>query len=365
MATAGIDVMSDKACYYDLLGIGKDASEEQIRKAYRKLALKYHPDRNKEPEAEQKFKEVSQAYAVLSDCDKRARYDRFGHGGLDGNVDFGADIFSHFQDLFADFFGGFGGFNGGQRRRAGPQRGRDLRVEQELSLEEAVLGCRKEIEINTPVRCGGCNGTGARDGTAMTACRTCGGRGQVSTARGFIMFTSSCSACGGEGRVVETPCATCRGNGWEERKRKVAVSFPAGVDEGHRLRIAGQGMPGPDGGPPGNLYVDVRVRPHERFQREGTDLVYRAKVSFPAAALGTTLDIRMLDGNTHRVEVRAGTQPGQVITAPGLGAPSVNGHGVGHLHVVVLVDVPKRLSKKAKQLLRDLGDEIGLDEAAE
>jgi molecular chaperone DnaJ len=358
--------MAEKACYYELLGVAREAPEETIRKAYRKLALKYHPDRNKEPEAEQKFKEVSEAYAVLSDSDKRARYDRFGHSGVDGNVDFGADIFTHFQDLFADFFGGFGGFGGGgQRRRAGPQRGRDMRVEQELTLEEAVLGCRKEIEINTPVRCGGCNGTGARDGTALTTCRTCGGRGQVSTARGFIMFTSACSACGGEGRVIEHACGTCRGNGWEERKRRVAVTFPAGVDEGHRLRIAGQGMPGPEGGPAGNLYVDVRVKPHDRFQREGTDLIYRATVSFPEAALGTRLEIRMLDDNVHRVEVRPGTQPGQVITAPGLGVPSVNGHGVGHLHVVVQIEVPKRLSRRAKQLLRELGDEMGVEEAAE
>jgi molecular chaperone DnaJ len=349
--------MAQKADYYELLGVPRDASAADVRKAYKKLALKYHPDRNGGcGDATAQFKAVTEAYQVLSDDEKRARYDRFGHAGLEGNGDFGGDIFSHFQDLFSDFFG-MGGFSGDRRRR-GPQRGRDLRVDQRLSLEEAVLGCKKEIDLNTPVQCDGCRGTGAKEGTAMTSCRACGGRGQVSTARGFIMFTQSCSACGGAGQTVETPCGDCEGAGWVEKKRKVTVSFPAGIDSGHRLRVAGQGMPGPQGGPAGNLYVDVEVEPHERFERSGNDLIVRETISFAEAALGTELDIPLLDGSVHRVEVRAGTQPGAVLSAPGRGAADVGGRGTGSLHVVVQVAVPRKLSSRAKKLLRQLDDEL-------
>ena len=353
--------MAEKPDYYELLGVSRDASVAEIRKAYKKLALKHHPDRNGGcSDATAQFKAVTEAYQVLTDDEKRARYDRFGHAGLEGAGDFGgADIFSHFQDLFSDFFG-MGGF-GGDRRRRGPQRGRDLRVDQRLTLEEACLGCKKEIDLHTPVQCEGCRGTGAKDGSAMTTCRACGGRGQVSTARGFIMFTQSCGACGGAGQTVDTPCGDCDGAGWVEKKRKVTVSFPAGIDNGHRLRVAGQGMPGPQGGPPGNLYVDVEVTPHDRFEREGNDLIVREHISFPEAALGTEFDVPLLDGSVHRVSVRAGTQSGAILSAPGRGVQDVNGRGVGALHVVVQVDVPTKLSSRAKKLLRELEDELEVE----
>ncbi|HHH27454.1 MAG TPA: molecular chaperone DnaJ, partial [Polyangiaceae bacterium] len=255
------------------------------------------------------------------------------------------------------------GFGGGQRRRRGPARGRDLRVEQVLTLEEAVLGCKKEIEITSPQQCSSCEGSGAAEGSDMKSCDTCGGRGQVSTARGFVMFTQTCPSCRGEGRIIESPCDACGGAGWEEKARTVTVSFPAGIDNGHRLRVAGQGMPGGRGGPPGNLYVDVMVEPHDRFERDGLDLVCHATVSFPEAAMGTELEVEMLDGSYHRVEVPSGTQPGAVITAPGLGAPDVNGRGRGSLHVILQVAVPRKLSRKAKKLLRQLEEELDLEAA--
>ncbi len=355
--------MQNKRCYYEVLGVERCASAAEIRKAYKKLALQFHPDRNKEPDAEAKFKEVTEAFGVLTDQEKRGRYDQFGHAGVDGgaaHVD--GDIFSHFQDLFSDFFGGMGGGFGGQQRRNGPARGRDIRIEKTLSLEEAVLGCKKDIELNTPVSCQRCDGSGAKDGSAYSVCRTCNGQGQVSTARGFIMFTQTCGSCSGEGRVVDTPCDGCDGAGWVENKRTVTVSFPAGIDRGHRLRVQSQGMPGARGGPPGNLYVDVDVEPHPKFERDGIDLVTRRTVSFADAALGATLDIELLDGTHHQVEVPAGVQPGAVLSAPGMGAPNVNGRGRGALHVIVQVAVPRKLSRKAKKLLRELGDELAAAE---
>ena len=358
--------MGDKRCYYDILGVERRARADDIRRAYKKLALKFHPDRNNgSEEAANAFKEVNEAYTVLSDDDKRARYDQFGHAGLDGAPDMGgSDIFSHFQEIFGDFFGGFGGFGGGQRRRRGPARGRDLRVEQSLDLEEAGLGCKKEIEITSPTQCTGCQGSGAAEGSSQKTCDTCGGRGQVSTARGFVMFTQPCPTCQGEGHVVETPCELCHGAGWEEKTRTVTVSFPAGIDSGHRLRVAGQGMPGPRGGPPGHLYVDVHVAPHDRFEREGGDLVCRESLSFVDAALGTEIDVALLDGKTERIEIPGGTQPGSVITRPGLGAPDVNGRGRGNLHVVLQVDVPRKLSRRAKKLLRELEGELAINNDA-
>jgi molecular chaperone DnaJ len=356
--------MSEKRCYYEILGVEKTSAAADIRKAFKKLALKHHPDRNNGAEAAtDKFKEVTQAFQVLSDDEKRARYDQFGHAGMSGGgaggVDFGGDIFSQFQDLFSDFFGGFGGGFADQQRRRGAARGRDLRVTKSLSLEDAVLGCKQEIDIVSPVECEQCSGSGAASGK-MRVCDTCAGRGQVSTARGFVMFTQTCPSCQGAGQTVEEPCDHCDGVGWEEKERTVTVTFPGGIDAGHRLRVAGQGMAGQRGGPPGHLYVDVDVKPHDRFEREGIELISRQTVSFVEAAMGTRLEIEMLDGSKHRVDVRSGTQPGAVITAPGLGAPNVNGRGTGSLHVVVQVAVPKKLSRKAKKLLRALEDELDL-----
>jgi molecular chaperone DnaJ len=351
--------MSEKRCYYEQLGVERDASTPELRKAYKRLALKFHPDRNNgSEEATARFKEVTEAYSVLSDDDKRGRYDRFGHAGVEGAGDFGTDIFSHFQDLFSDFFGGMGGF-GDQRQHRGPTRGRDLRMGQRLTLEEAVLGCKKDLDITSPVKCSICGGTGAKEGTEPTTCTTCNGSGQVSTGRGFIMFTQACPSCQGGGVIITEPCSHCDGSGFEEKHRTVTVKFPPGIDAGHRLRVSGQGLPGTQGGPSGDLYVDVGREPHERFEREGTALMTSAHVSFPDAALGTRVTIEMLDGSDHTVKVDAGTQPDTVISVPRKGVPNVNGRGHGTLHVVVKVDVPKRLSRRAKKLLRQLDDEIG------
>jgi molecular chaperone DnaJ len=350
--------MSQKRDYYEILGVAKDTSVEDIRKAYRREALKNHPDRNPgDVEAVARFKEATEAFQVLSDEDKRTRYDRFGHAGLEGMADVGVgtDIFSHFQDLFSEFFGGFGG---GQRRRGGPARGQDLRLQQRLSLHDALLGCKREVQLRTPVQCDDCSGTGAKPGTKRKPCGVCNGVGQVSTSRGFVMFTQTCPECSGEGSVVKTPCSTCNGAGAVERARKVLVSFPAGVDNGQRLRVPGQGMPGALGGPPGDLYVDIEIEPSERFERDGLDLITRTTVSFSDAALGSAVVVDLPDDTQVTIDVPPGTQPGDVITVKGRGAPRVDGRGKGSLQVVMQVDVPRGLSARAKELLRELDNEL-------
>ncbi len=351
--------MSSKRDYYEVLGVARTASPDEIKKAYKQAALKHHPDRNPgDKQAEEKFKEATEAFSVLSDDAKRQRYDEFGHAGLEGmgGMDFGGeDIFSHFQDLFSEFFGGFGG---APRGRRGPARGGDLRVQQRLTLQEAVLGCKKELAIRAPVACKQCDGTGAAPGHSRETCSNCRGTGQVATARGFVMFTSGCPACRGQGSVVTHPCDACRGQGQVEESRKVLVTFPAGIDAGQRLRVPGQGLPGPHGAPAGDLYVDVDVETDERFERDGTDLATRVHVAFSDAALGTTIHIPLLDESLLDVELPAGSQPGDVITLKGKGVPRIDGRGRGALHVIVQVDVPKRISSRARQLLLELQKEL-------
>jgi molecular chaperone DnaJ len=352
--------MSEKRCYYEALGVLRDASGDDVRKAYRQSALKNHPDRNpNDAEAEARFKEATEAYQILSDPDKRARYDRFGHAGVEGAApDLGGDIFSHFQDIFSEFFGGFGGAQQG-RRRNGPSRGQDLRVQQRITLKEAVMGCKREVQLRVPSRCDDCEGSGAKAGTKRKTCPACNGQGQVSASRGFVMFSQTCGECSGEGSVVKTPCATCAGHGVVEKMRKVVVSFPPGIDAGQRLRVPGQGMPGGQGGPSGDLYVDVDLAPDERFERDGMDLITRTHVSFADAALGATVAIQLPDETMVSVVVPAGSQPGEVIAVKGKGAPRVDGRGRGSLHVVLQVDVPRELSTRAKELLRELDEELG------
>jgi molecular chaperone DnaJ len=347
---------SEKRDYYEVLGVPKDASCEDIRKAYRQAALKCHPDRNPgDPTAEVRFKEASEAYQVLSDEEKRARYDRFGHAGLNGMPDLGPDIFSHFQDIFSEFFGGFGG---SPRARRGPARGHDIRVQQRLTLRDAFLGCKREVPLRTPASCEECSGTGAKPGTKRKTCGTCGGVGQVSTSRGFVMFTQTCPECSGEGSVVKTPCTVCSGTGVIEKSRKVVVSFPAGIDSGQRLRVPGQGMPGHLGGPPGDLYVDVDLEADERFERDGSDLITRRSVSFAEATLGGSFAVELPDDSKVTVELPPGTQPNDVLAVTGKGVPRVDGRGRGSLQVVVQVEVPKGLSAKAQQLVRELEEEL-------
>jgi molecular chaperone DnaJ len=352
--------MSQKRDYYEVLEMAQDASEEDIKRAYRKAALKFHPDRNQgNKEAEAKFKEATEAYAVLCDKEKRATYDRFGHAGLQGGAaDFSGvgvgDIFSQFQDIFSDFFGDAGGGRRGRRQA----RGADVRVDARISLKDSMLGVKHEVTVAGLAPCEGCKGSGAAPGTSPEVCRTCGGSGQVGTQRGFIMFSSTCPNCRGQGSSISTPCPSCSGRGAVERQRKVIVTFPAGIDGGQRLRVPGQGMPGPDGSPSGDLYVDVEIEPHADFERDGADLVTRENISFVEASMGTEFDVVLPDGTEVPVEIPGGTQPGTVITARGHGMQRIGRRGRGDLHVVVNVHVPKKLSRKARKLFEELEEEL-------
>lgn len=355
--------MTEKRDYYEVLCVTREASADDIRKAYRQAALKNHPDRNPgNAEAEVRFKEATEAYSVLSDAEKRVQYDRFGHAGLNGGFDFAnagvGDILSQFQEMFSDFFGGFGGQQGGQRRRSG--RGQDVRVHATISLTDAMVGGKHEVVIDGEVPCDTCSGSGAKPGTKPETCPQCRGSGQVTAQRGFIMFSSACARCRGTGSYIATPCESCRGRGAVERQRKVLVSFPPGIDTGHRLRVPGQGMPGRSGGP-GDLYVDVEVSPHERFERHGDDLASRVEVSFSAAALGTDVELELPDGTEVSAAIAPGTQPSSVVTVRGKGMPRVDRSGRGDLHLVVSVSVPRKLSKQAKKLLQELDAELSKD----
>ena len=348
--------MSQKRCYYEVLGSPREASAEEIRKAYKREALKHHPDRNQgDPKSEATFKEVNEAYQVLSDADKRQVYDQFGHAGLEGGGGgAGGDVFSHMQDLFSEMFsGGFG--------QARTRRGGDLRVQQRLKFKEAAFGCKREVVVHAPTRCDDCSGTGAKPGTKPEPCGQCRGTGQVSNARGFVMFTTTCTRCRGHGAVIKHACKTCDGHGLVEKPRKVTVTFPAGIDAGQRLRVTGQGMPGPSGAPSGDLYVDVDVEDDPRFERDGADIVSRIHVSFVDAAKGALVQVPSIeeDGRTLPLEVPGGTQPGAVFTLKGQGIPRLDGRGRGALVVVVKVDVPLQLSARAKELLSELERELG------
>ena len=355
-----------KRDFYDVLDVSRDASDDDMRRAYRKLALKYHPDRNQDdPEAEAKFKEATEAYSVLSDQEKRQAYDRYGHQGLGGGgFDFNGagmgDVFSQFQDLFSDFFGGGGaGFGGGQSRRR-QEGGRSVRVEATIDLADAMTGVKREITVEGAAACDSCKGSGARKGSRPEACVQCGGSGQMATQRGFIMFSTTCTRCSGKGSTISDPCKDCDGKGAVAKRRKVLVTFPAGIDSGQRLRVPGQGMPGPPGTPAGDLYVDVDVEEDEEFERQGEDLITRRTVSFAEAALGTELTIKLPDAAEAKVKVREGTQPGTVISHAGKGVPALGTRGGrGKLHTVITIEVPKKLSRKAKKLLEQLEGELG------
>lgn len=360
--------MSDKRDYYEILGCSREASAEDLRKAYKREALKHHPDRNQgNPNAEAAFKEVNEAYQVLGDEQKRSVYDRFGHAGLEGGgggSGFGdmGDVISHMQDLFSEMFSGGGGFGfGGQRQ---PRRGGDMRIQQTLSLREAAFGCKRELTIHAPARCDDCAGSGAEKGTKPEACAQCRGTGQVSTARGFMMFTSPCGKCKGQGQVIKSPCKTCRGQGAVEKPRKVIVSFPQGIDNGQKLRVPGQGLPGPTNGSPGDLYVEIAVEDDPRFERDGADLVTRAHLTFSDAALGAEIPVpslgKAIDDKdaTVTVKIPPGTQPGAVLSMKGEGVPRLDGRGRGSLVIVVEVDVPLALTARAKELLAELDAEL-------
>jgi molecular chaperone DnaJ len=358
-----------KRDYYDVLGVSKDASASEIKKAYRKLALKYHPDRNKNSDATEKFKELSEAYAILSDKEKRKQYDMFGHAGINQKYTT-EDIFRsvNFDEIFKDLgFGGFGSifdmfFGGTRRSRHGPQRGSDLEYRLTITLEEAAAGLERDVRVPRYEKCEVCGGTGAKPGTSPTKCSQCGGSGQVRLTRtspfGQFVTIQTCNKCGGRGSVIEAPCSDCRGTGRVRRERKIEVKIPAGVDTGHNLRLKGEGESGVRGGPTGDLYIAIEVKSHKYFERVGDDIIYRTEVSFPQAALGTKIKVPSLDSKIE-LTIPSGTHTGTVFKLKGKGVPHLNWFGKGDELVEVTVKTPTKLSRRQKQLLKEFAEESG------
>ncbi|MBW7860195.1 MAG: molecular chaperone DnaJ [Rhodocyclaceae bacterium] len=343
-----------KRDYYEVLGVNRDASADEIKKAYRRLAMKHHPDRNPDNKAaEEKFKELSEAYEVLSEPQKKAAYDRYGHAGVDpsmGGGGAGAQGFEGFSDAFSDIFGDI--FGGGRGGRSNVYRGADLRYNLEISLEEAARGSEKTIRIPTVEECGTCHGSGAKPGTQPKPCPTCGGAGQVRIQQGFFSIQQTCPKCHGTGRIIPDPCLSCGGAGRTKGHKTLEVKIPAGIDEGMRLRHAGHGEPGVNGGPPGDLYVEIHIRSHPVFQRQGDDLHCEMPISFSTAALGGEIEIPTLDGMA-RLKIPAETQSGKVFRLRGKGIRNVRSHHHGDLMCHVVVETPVRLTERQKELLRE------------
>lgn len=347
--------MADKKDYYDLLGVPRTASEDEIKKAFRKLARQYHPDVNRDDvkTAEAKFKEINEAYEVLSNQENRAKYDQLGHAAFDGSAGGGGFGGGGINDIFDMFFGG--GFGGGARRQ-GPERGSDLRYDMEITLEQAAAGYKQEIEVPRTEDCQPCQGTGAAAGTHPETCPQCGGTGQTQVAQntpfGRMVNVVACSRCRGEGKIVHTPCVECKGRGKVRKTRRIQVGIPPGADNGLRLRISQGGEAGNRGGPPGDLYVYISVKRHKTFGRDGDNLVFDLSISFAQAALGDELEVPTLEGMT-KLEIPPGTQSGTVLTIKDKGVPHLRGHGKGDLKVRLTVITPKKLTDKQRQLLQE------------
>ena len=352
-----------KRDYYDVLGVSRAASEEEIKKAFRKLAMEYHPDRNKNPDAEEKFKEVNEAYQILLDPQKRAQYDRFGHAGVTaGSSGFGrdfegSDVFGGFGDIFDSFFGDFTGRS--QQRR--PQRGSDIQYAVTVPFEEAVFGTEREVEVTRTERCHQCRGSGSKPGTSPSTCSTCRGMGQVRRSQrsvfGQFSQVTSCPNCMGKGSVINTPCDNCRGAGTERRNRKIVVKIPAGVEDGMQIRLTGEGDVGTNGSSPGNMYVHLNVKQHALFQREGNDIIYELPLNFVQAALGDEVEVPTLNGG-ETLRIPPGTQSGATFRIRGKGVPHLNGHRRGDLVIPVKLQIPTALDSRQRKLLEELGQTL-------
>ena len=362
--------MTAKRDYYEVLGVPREAAPDDIKKVYRRLAMQYHPDRNQgDKAAEARFKEVSEAYEVLSDPDKRRQYDQYGHEGLrsafgPGGFEFSRDFthLSDLQDIFGSLFGESSGglfddlFGGGRRQsRTGPQQGADLRFDLEVDFEEAVFGSQREITLPVSEQCPTCQGKGSAPGSTEEACRHCGGRGAVVSSSGFFQVRQTCPACGGGGRVVTKPCPDCRGAGRQKARKHLTLRIPAGVETGSRLRLAGRGEGGVRGGPPGDLYVILHVKAHDVFQREGSDLLCEAPVPMHIAALGGEVEVPTLEGYA-RLKIEPGTESGRMFRLRGKGVKSLDGYGRGDLHIRALVEMPAHLNSAQKKALKGFSD---------
>ncbi len=358
------DTMS-KRDYYEVLGVSRDVNEADLKKAYRRLAMKYHPDRNQDnPEAEDKFKEAKEAYDILSDAQKRAAYDQYGHAGVDPSAAAGAGGFgggANFSDIFGDVFGDiFGGGGGGRGGRSRAYRGSDLRYNLDLSLEDAVFGTTVKIKIPTLVSCKTCAGTGAKKGTDPVTCTTCGGTGQVRIQQGFFSVQQTCPHCHGAGKTIKDPCGDCHGQGRVEERKTLSVKVPAGVDNGDRIRLSGEGEAGENGGPSGDLYVQVHVKPHPIFERDASNLHCQVPISVTTAALGGELEIPTLNGRV-KLKIPAETQTGKLFRLKGKGVSPVRGGPTGDLLCKVIVETPVKLSAKQRELLQELENSMSGD----
>lgn len=355
-----------KRDYYEVLGVAKGASADDLKKAYRKMAMQYHPDRNKDSkDAEQKFKEVNEAYDVLKDEQKRAAYDRYGHGAFEGGMGgfgggrggaggFDAGSFSDiFEEVFGDFMGGMRGQQGGGRGGNGVQRGSDLRYDLTVDLEDAFKGTKATVKMTTQAACDKCKGSGAEPGTGVENCGTCQGRGVIRTQSGFFTVERACPTCNGNGKIIKNPCKACGGQGRTRKERKLDVNIPAGVDDGTRIRLAGEGEAGLKGGPAGDLYVVISVKPHRFFKRDGSHLFCRVPVSMVTATLGGAIEVPIIDGSKVKVNIPAGTQSGTQMRLAGKGMSMLRSSARGDMYLEVAVETPVNLSKRQKELLQE------------
>ena len=363
--------MADKRDYYEVLGLDKGASDEEIKKAYRKLAKQYHPDLHPgDKSCEEKFKEIGEAYEILSDPDKKARYDQYGHAAFDPNAGFGGGggfggfgDFGDLGDILGNIFGGgFGGFGSSQTRRNAPQKGENVRIRLGISFEEAAFGCTKELSIPRVEDCDDCGGTGCKPGTSPESCPDCGGTGTVRTSQrtpfGVMQSTAACRKCGGTGKLIKEPCPKCAGKGKVRRTRSISVNIPSGIDDGQTVSLRGQGHAGANGGPAGDLLITVSVKAHPLFERDGSSILFEMPISFVQAALGAEVEVPTLDGKV-KYTIPEGTQTGTTFRLRGKGVPYLNGSGRGDQYVTVNIETPKNLSKEQKELLREFAEATG------